>query len=270
MSSVYEKYPVAVGCAVVAVGSYVTVRIARSLWPSFDGTCFTLTALGTGIITGKEGFGLGALTKCSGEPTSINSPNPIWLTKVLRKSGAITTSSVTVCTASPFSAGQTADSARVSLTYDKKEPGMEQPSSVVIKMSREDIEGKVINQLMGLWRECEFYLQYGSAVPKCMTIAKCYYGTVSWFNRDFCLVLSDMSIVDGKQVEADILTPAEFGRKYDKYNDKAPDASVKPAADIAELTVAVPVVIGVVQKVASMHAKFWNDSTLRLKVILFV
>jgi hypothetical protein len=45
-------------------------------------------------------------------------------------------------------------------------------------------------------------------------VPTCYYGSVSALTRDFCLVVSDASIVNGKTVDTMLLSPPDKGLGY--------------------------------------------------------
>jgi hypothetical protein len=92
------------------------------------------------------------------------------MTCILRGKGALADScNVTGIEVRTFAAGQTSDAARLILTYDDNKSANKQelaPASVIIKMSRQDIEGKIVNMLIFLWREVEFYLNFLAMVPE--------------------------------------------------------------------------------------------------------
>ena len=239
---------------------YGLAQIGRKVSNKFDGTYFTITSIMTAIVSPI----IRPLTSGASLPKNLKALEPDFFTDKLRKCGAIKNSKVTEAVVTPFAAGQTSDSAKVTLTYDKDEQSktIEQPSSIVIKMSREDTEGRVLNMMLGLWRECNFYGTRSNMIPKEMAIPKSYYTYVNSINNDFILLLSDATTRNGKNMKADILTPPSTYYGVTEYVNERPDPTVPPPEIIASITVPKKNVAQAAKAIAKMHAKFWGDSSL--------
>ena len=89
-----------------------------------------------------------------------------FLTRALRDARVIRqTGFVRRVTVEPFTAGQLSVTARVGLTYGDTEAETKRtakgshlgPPSLIIKMTRQDLIGKTVNMLVGLYRECHVY-----------------------------------------------------------------------------------------------------------------
>jgi hypothetical protein len=198
-------------------------------------------------------------------PANIHSVSAAWATKILRDAKAISeTCVVTAVESEQFKTGHTSDSARLKLSYSSSEAGMDQPRSIVIKMARDDIKGKVLNMIGCLWREAVFYRKFSGMIPAVMNVPKFYFASVSSFNNDFVLVIGDAALVNNKLMEASTLTPPESGRPYSvTFKDRPPDYSAPcPLGSGGEQTVSYEVAETVVTSVAAMHARFWGNPSL--------
>jgi hypothetical protein len=242
------------------VALYILVQIGRRVSNKFDGTYFTISSVITAVFSPL----IRPLTSGANLPKNLQSLKPNFFSQALQKCGAIQNSKVTKAVVVPFAAGQTSDCARVTLTYDRNETsnGVEQPESIVVKMSREDTQGRVLNMMLGLWRECQFYAELSDMIPSEMVIPKSYFTYVNSINNDFILLLSDATIQNGKKMKAGIITPPSAFYGVTHYIDERPDPTVPPPEEISTIIVPKDTVIKAAQSIAAMHAKFWGDKKL--------
>jgi hypothetical protein len=120
-----------------------------------------------------------------------------FLEKVLRDNNYLSPSDgLSTVSVTPFTAGQMSRSARLDLQYKfstltSTTSIRSPPPTLIVKMTRQDIMGKVLNMLVGLYRECACYSTLlpstGCPVPDCL------FSDVDGFSKDFLLVLSDGS-----------------------------------------------------------------------------
>ena len=106
----------------------------------------------------------------------------------------------------PFDAGKTSKTVRISIEYDATQPkSINPPSSLVCKMNREDIEGRVFNLVAGLYREASFYKSYAKSCG--LEVPNVLYSYVdTWFSCDFVIIMEDLSPAK-TIIEADTLRP---------------------------------------------------------------
>jgi hypothetical protein len=122
-------------------------------------------------------------------PTTLNRITTAWLTFVFRKQGILdAATSITDIGIHEFSAGKTGKSARLSLSYSAP---CGAPSTVVVKLSREDFQGIFLNLTLKLYREGFFYKHLAHKVP--MPIPKCLYCNVKPFSAKYLIMLEDCS-----------------------------------------------------------------------------
>ena len=132
-----------------------------------------------------------------------------------------------------FEAGKTGRSARLSLTYSSDGGGIRAPNapaSVVVKMSRSDFHGVLINRVVKLYRECYFYQNFRNRISSIMNIPQCYYANCSGVSKSFLMILEDVTASKDMLVVADVRKA--FARKA---GDTTPvDESVTAKVDHVE------------------------------------
>ena len=200
-----------------------------------------------------------------------------FLEKVLRDNNYLSPSDgLSTVSVTPFSAGQMSRSARLDLQYTlslSKSAGTHPPPpTVIVKMTRQDIMGKVLNMLVGLYRECACYSTLlpstGCPVPGCL------FSDVDEFSKDFLLVLSDGSYLGPDVGYVRSTTVGALSLADDITVDalKAPGVNVYDHVPSTEkygthLNVKnIPRVINMMkracQELCKMHIKYWNDPAL--------
>ena len=109
-----------------------------------------------------------------------------FLTRALRDARVIRqTGFVRRVTVEPFTAGQLSVTARVGLTYGDTEAETKRsakgshlgPPSLIIKMTRQDLIGKTVNMLVGLYRECHVYRDLLPLTD--LPVPHCYYTSMA-------------------------------------------------------------------------------------------
>ena len=178
-----------------------------------------------------------------------------------------------------FSSGQMSNSARLELQYsditcDSTTPtstGLVQaPPSFIVKMARQDIKGKALNMLVGLYRECDCYSTLlpstGCPVPDIL------FSSVDAFSKDYLLILSDGSYlgpeigyVDSTTVGALSLAP---GIKVDAlsapgilpcvYDQVAALDSYGKHTNVPNIPHVVHMMKRSCVELSKMHVKYWN------------
>ena len=127
----------------------------------------------------------------------------------------------------PFDAGKTSKTVRISIEYDATQSKSVNPSSLVCKMNREDIEGRVFNLVAGLYREASFYKSYAKSCG--LEVPNVLYSYVdTWFSYDFVIIMEDLSPAK-TIIEADTLRPY--------FTEDKIDNSWSMDIDLAELCI---------------------------------
>jgi thiamine kinase-like enzyme len=166
-------------------------------------------------------------------PSNITAPFIEW---VLKKQGFQNT--IRSLKIKPFDAGKTSKAVRIYIEYNEQQSyeRISRPSSLVCKMSREDIEGRVFNLVAGLYREAEFYSVYGNSCL--LTVPTVYYSNVSMFSYDFLIIMEDLA-------PATVIAPPDILRT--KYTWDTIDDS---------WSVPIETVEKCIQQLVPFHSKF--------------
>jgi hypothetical protein len=142
-------------------------------------------------------------------------------------------------------------------------------------MTRQDVVGKTVNMLVGMYRECYVYRDLLPLTD--LPVPRCYYASVSSWSRDFLALLSDgaylgpargrvssqtlgtMAVRPGLGVPDAICAPGFLPEVFD----------ATPPVDMPESYLAVervPEVVSTMKRacvlMSKMHAKFWGDYSL--------
>ena len=241
-----------------------------------------------------------------------DSKGAAFITNVLRAHFNNQNITVQTITVTPFSAGQMSNSARIDIKYRQKQSigsidgsasvsghnnndsnsnssnnnncyssssqsavQLEAyPPSLVVKMTRQDIRGKALNMLVGLYRECACY---SNLIPSTgCPVPVMYFSSVDEFSKDFLLILSDGSYLGPEigYVQATTVGALSLAKGITTDALKAPGEPVEvyskvPPTDQYGLHVnieTIPKVVNFMKKavveLAKMHIKYWGDETL--------
>lgn len=129
-------------------------------------------------------------------PTRPDSVSPDWITSALVSSGVIAAG--TVCCgveATLFDAGKMSYNARLVLQWEPQSGTLEAekrpPSSVVLKMTRTDLDGRMINHILHVYNEALFYKHLASTLS--MPTPRCLYSHTDPISKDFMMLLEDIT-----------------------------------------------------------------------------
>jgi hypothetical protein len=130
---------------------------------------------------------------------SADDVTPEWMTSVLTRAGALAQGRVESVTASPIGTGQMADTARLSLTYDRAGAG---PASVVGKFASSDDQSRATGLALRAYEfEVRFYREVADRVTA--RLPTLYLAEVEPETGWFTLVLGDIvGATQGDQIEA--------------------------------------------------------------------
>lgn len=184
---------------------------------------------------------MGTSAKLPTCPDNITAPFIEW---VLQKQGC--KDAVKSLKIQPFDAGKTSKAVRIYINYvdEKKDHHLSRPSSLVCKMSREDLEGRIFNLVAGLYREAKFYSVYGNTCE--LTVPTVYYSKVSMFSYDFLIIMEDLA-------PATVIAPPKILRT--KYTWEAIDDS---------WSIPIETVEKCISQLVQFHSKF-HGKTEELK-----
>ena len=178
-------------------------------------------------------------------PTDCTNITPEWVTCILRGKGLLTAEQKAVSLkVTEFEAGKTGRCGRVEIEFDSK--AVKAPPSIVVKMSRTDFQGRLINLAISLHREASFFSDMAEESP--MTIPKCLFSSVSSFSKAFLMVLEDIS-------PAEDILPADVSKVAFGDPDNM-DEEVGCTIEICER---------MTDMITLQHAKYYNDPSLKTK-----
>ena len=203
------------------------------------------------------------------DPANPEAITKEWLEAVLQREHVLTPdqhiSSVSV---TEFEAGKTGRAARIVPTYWPASPAAA-PRSFVVKMSREDFVGRLLNLVLQLHRESYFYQQFvlqeqrkGNGIG--LNTPVCYYASVSPVFKSFVVVLEDLAPAD------DLVNDRDARAQFQKCGGVAPRTAAgtgqptdgtwsqifgRFGADVKQTE-------DCVMQAATMHAKYWQDPAL--------
>ncbi len=213
------------------------------------------------------------------KPKNLNDITKEWLMKVLYSKNVISSKTkISKLTIQKIEAGQTGQTARLELEYlDSSENNniSKPPPSMIIKMSRQDFLGSLLNITSRLYQECETYATVLSEynLPTCTY----YYTSVDKLSKDFILLLEDASYVkDVGYVKSSTISgilrgersQKEFTNDFQKYfHDKSPRYDVpSPLYETKAVHVACQYIKLAAKAVAQFHAQSWNSASLLSKI----
>jgi hypothetical protein len=125
-------------------------------------------------------------------PTTMDQVTPAWLTAALRESGVISAASITSIDKVIIGTGVgiLGELARVTLTYDRAEPGA--PKTLVAKIPTADPGGRGIAQMLGFYeKEARFYTDM--AADCAVGAPKCYYTAMNPEKVEYIILMEDMA-----------------------------------------------------------------------------
>jgi hypothetical protein len=282
---------------VVAVLLYIYAQFRRRRDLIFHGQLRLVNAILIAITDRLFLFPLRRLLRAAAATTGLGYPYPpsylsdfqdaqgkTFLTNILiRQSHLSTNQYVESVNVVPFNSGQMSNSARLELTYNEIQTtyttsatstAIAAPPTFIVKMARQDLKGKILNMLVGLYRECECYSKLlpstGCPVPDIL------FGSVNSFSKDFLLVLSDGSYLGSTHGYVDSTTVGTMslapGIEVDAV--KAPGILKEVYDQVAPMNVhgkhinvsTIPVVVNMMKRacveLSKMHIKYWKDPTL--------
>ena len=234
-----------------------------------------------------------------------------WLTNVLQQ-GKHATGNVTDVQVLQFAAGQTGLCARLTITYEKSKesttPARNEanitastattattattaataataattsslggqalgPSSMVVKMSRPDTIGKVLNMMARLYSECHMYVGSLPSMVSTIPTPKYYYVNVDPLSKDFLLLLEDGSNVGyGARVEnactlreyseiTDKRAKTSRGRELRRMHWSIPESMTEhhPNTRVDRVSQVLHYMKRASKSIASLHARYWMD-----------
>lgn len=112
-----------------------------------------------------------------------------WMTRALRRAGALGDANVTDLASKPVGNGLVGDSFRFGLTYDHETPGA--PDSLVGKFAAQDPTSKAAGVSLGLYaREIGFYRELAATVR--ISTPRAYVAELDPETQDFTLLLEDL------------------------------------------------------------------------------
>lgn len=130
------------------------------------------------------------LTGTSVPPASLDDLTKEWLTATLTEAGVLSgNQSVASFETKEFDVGKTSKSARVKLTYVGESADL--PASVVVKCTRLDVEGRILNLVLKLYREGLFYNTLAKESP--LVMPTCHYSFTDSLTCDFIMILEDIN-----------------------------------------------------------------------------
>lgn len=208
-------------------------------------------------------------------PKNLDDITKEWLMKALYSTKAISSkTTISKLTVQKIDAGQTEQTGRLELEYvDSSENNniSKPPPSMIIKMSRQDFLGSLLNITSRLYEECETYATILSEynLPTCTY----YYTSVDKLSKDFILLLEDASYVkDVGYVKSSTIsgilrdgrTQKEFSNDFKKYfHDKSPLYDTpSPLYETKAVNLACQYIKLAAKSVAQFHAQSWNSANL--------
>ena len=186
-----------------------------------------------------------------------------WLTNVLRQKNPHCTN-ITHIQTRQFASGQTGICARLIIKYeDEINSG---PNSIVVKMSRPDTLGKIMNMMARLYSECSMYR---NTLPQ-LTLPrpKCYFETISSISNDFLLLLEDASNNNVKAVNLRSFSEKESIRgrtesarllRAQSYSSPASITDHSSNIRIERIPQVITYMKRVASKIAELHSKYWRS-----------
>ena len=166
-----QEYDTSVYVGALLLVSYTTYRVMGGhkspLMQLFNHACTCATAMALAPLAALVS-GLGSTPAA---PTDCTNITPEWVTYMLRSKGLLTAEQNAVSLkVTEFEAGKTGRCGRVEIEFDSK--AVKAPPSIVVKMSRADFHGRLINLAISLHREASFFSEMAAespmAIPKCM------------------------------------------------------------------------------------------------------
>ncbi len=158
-------------------------------------------------------------------PKSVDEITPDWLTAAMQSTSSAT-GTVASIDSIPIGVGVGVVGALFRLTVTWKDG--DGPATVIVKMPSSPSARFVAEMLSMYRRESRFYEQLSARTP--VPHATCYYSHLDWETQDFVLLLSDLA----------------GGRNVDQL----------VGCTVGDAEVAI-------DRLAELHAAFWNDPTLR-------
>ena len=152
----------------------------------------------------------------------------------------------------PFENGVVGQTGRVYLTYNTENHLL--PASIVIKLSRKDLVGRIINVNAEVYREIFFYKAFANSTP--LKIPELLYSKVDPFLLhacDFILVTEDI------HPSNTIIDVSSLRPYFDPQFDSATNTETKSAK---RFSLNINDIDDVCGAIAKHHAKFLNDKSL--------
>jgi hypothetical protein len=125
--------------------------------------------------------------RSSHTPNSLDDITTTWLNKVLAKQRNEAT--IQSFSLEEFDVGKTSKSGRITIHYGTSDNTNNAPKTAIIKMTRIDIEGIILNLVLKLYREGLFYEEL--AAESQLNIPICYFTSCDSLTGEFCILLED-------------------------------------------------------------------------------
>ena len=208
-------------------------------------------------------------------PTSLDDVRKEWLTCVLQENGVLGAhTAVDSVSVTAIDAGQTGHCGVLRLEYSNASlPASPLPESMIIKMSRKDFAGTLLNVVVRLYRECHVYSDLLPSLKAVVPTCRAYYSDVNAWTKHFILLLEDASthpsetVVAASTIGTQSCDPEIMNKQYRAlFWTKPPphDKHMFPPDVISPATIqrTRKNMEAAVRAIAAMHAKFWCDETL--------
>ena len=208
------------------------------------------------------------------KPKNLEDITKEWLMKVLHSTKAISRNTkISKLQVQKIDAGQTGQTGRLKLEYaDSTDENVSKPPpSMIVKMSRRDFLGSLLNTTTRLYRECNTYetILSENDLPTCTY----YYTNVDTMTKDFILLLEDASYVqDEGYVKSSTISgilrdgrsQKEFSDEFkSRFSEKSPPYDIpSPLYDTKAVHLACQYIKVAAKAIASFHAQFWNSASL--------
>lgn len=205
------------------------------------------------------------------KPKKLDDISKEWLMQVLYSTKLFRQSTIISKIAiQKIDAGQTGQAGRLTLEYANSADARAEklPQSMIIKMSRQDFLGSLLNTITRLYEECE---TYKTILCECeLPVCTAYYTDVDPLTKDFILLLEDASFVhDVGYVKSSTISgilrdgrsQEEFADHYKfHYHDQLLPTD-KPSLLYNQKTVnlALKYMKSAAKSIAKFHAKSWNS-----------
>jgi hypothetical protein len=206
-------------------------------------------------------------------PSSLEDVRKEWLSHVLKKNevlpAKVEIESIEIV---PINTGQTGHCGTIKLSYANEHLAC--PETMIIKMSRQDFAGMILNIVIGLYRECFVYRDILSSMRNEIPTCEAYYFCVSDWDRSFILLLEDASkgehqdlcitsasTIGSHYCDTEVLNK-EYRRLYWGQPPPSHEHAFPAVIDTSAFESTTKAMTLAVESIAAMHAKHWCKDDL--------